>query len=188
MAFNTMLALIMTFFVMAALFESLVYPFAILSCVVFAVTGVFWGFLLTGTTMSIMALIGVLVLIGVVVNNGIVLVEHINNLRREGISRSEALVQAGMERLRPILITTGTTFLGLLPLCFSNVQIGGDGPPYYPMARAIACGLVFSTFISLLVLPTVYASFDDWSLRFKRSMRLQWQRAGSANKPIPDQS
>jgi HAE1 family hydrophobic/amphiphilic exporter-1 len=180
MVFNTLLALAMTFVVMAALFESMVYPLAILSCVLFAVVGVYWGFLLTGTTMSIMALIGMLILIGVVVNNGIILVEHINNLRREGMARAQAVVRAGEERLRPILITMGTTILGLLPLCFSNVQVGGDGPPYFPMARAIACGLFFSTFVSLLVLPTIYVLLDDAAIRFKAAFRKQWQRATGA--------
>lgn len=180
MATNTLLALLMIFVVMAALFESLVYPLAIISGVFFSITGVFWGFLFTGTTVSIMALIGVLVLIGVVVNNGIVLVEHVNNLRREGLDRTNALIQAGAERLRPILITTGTTVLGLLPLCFSNVQIGGDGPPYYPMARAIASGLLFSTFITLLVLPSIYAMVDDGAIAMKRGLRRIWVRAGGS--------
>ena len=106
----------------------------------------------------------------VVVNNGIVLIEHVNNLRRGGMLRDEALAVGGRERLRPILMTVGTTVLGLLPLCISQVQIGGDGPPYYPMARAIAGGLLFSTAVSLIVLPTIYAMMDDLSNWTKRVM------------------
>ena len=165
MVFNTLLALVMIVVVMAALFESLLFPFAIVSGVAFSALGVFWLFWLTGTTFSIMASIGILVLMGVVVNNGIVMIEHINNLRRAGMSRADALVAGSRERLRPILMTMGTTVLGMLPLCLEGPQLGGDGPPYYPMARAIVGGLVFSTLVSLLFLPTIYAILDDWSLR-----------------------
>lgn len=168
MIVNVMLALAMIFIVMAALFESLLYPLAILSGVLFSVTGVYWGFLFTGTEFSVMSMIGIMILIGVVVNNGIVLIEHVNNLRREGFDRATALVQAGAERLRPILITTGCTILGLLPLCLSTVQVGDDGPPYFPMARAIAFGLAWSTVITLLALPTVYAMLDDLGMANRR--------------------
>jgi hypothetical protein len=108
-----------------------------------------------------MAFIGILVLMGVVVNNGIVLVEHINSHRRGGAHRDPALIAGCRERLRPILMTMGTTILGMLPLCFGTTGIGGDGPPYYPMARGIAGGLAFSTVVTLLFLPTWYATLDD---------------------------
>jgi HAE1 family hydrophobic/amphiphilic exporter-1 len=161
MAFNTLIALLMIFIVMAALFESMLFPAAIMSGVLFSALGVFWFFALTDTTFSIMAAIGILVLMGVVVNNGIVMIEHINNRRRAGLSRTDALVEGARERLRPILMTMGTTVLGMLPLCVGGTQIGGGGPPYYPMARAIVGGLVFSTVVSLLFLPTIYAMLDD---------------------------
>ncbi len=163
MRFSFLLAIALIYAVMAALFESMLYPLTILTSIVFSICGVMWAFLATGTTFSLMAMIGILILIGVVVNNGIVLIEHVNNLRRAGHARDVALAMGGRERLRPILMTVGTTVLGLLPLCISNVQIGGDGPPYYPMARAIAGGLLFSTIVSLVVLPTVYALIDDLS-------------------------
>ena len=118
-----------------------------------------------------MASIGVLILMGVVVNNGIVMIVHINQLRHTGLGRRDALIQGAKDRLRPILMTMGTAILGMVPLCVSNASIGGDGPPYYPMARAIAGGLVFSTLVSLLVLPTIYALLDDMSLWGKRIMR-----------------
>jgi HAE1 family hydrophobic/amphiphilic exporter-1 len=108
-----------------------------------------------------MALIGILILMGVVVNNGIVLVDHINHLRREGLGRHAAIVQAAGDRIRPILMTVSTTILGLVPLAIGQAQVGGDGPPYYPMARAIIGGLGFSTLVSLLVLPTIYVLLDD---------------------------
>ena len=158
---DTLIALLLVYIVMAALFESLLFPAAIMSNIVFSALGVFWLFALTGTTFSIMASIGILVLMGVVVNNGIVMIEHINALRRSGHSRTDALVEGSKERLRPILMTMGTTILGMLPLCISTTQIGGGGPPYYPMARAIVGGLAFSTVVSLLFLPTIYALLDD---------------------------
>jgi len=94
------------------------------------------------------------------VNNGIVLIDHVNQLRLNGLTRDEALIRAGRERMRPILMTVGTTVLGLLPLCIGTTQIGGNGPPYYPMARAIVGGLLFSTFASLVLLPTIYTWLD----------------------------
>ncbi|MBN1162959.1 MAG: efflux RND transporter permease subunit [Candidatus Krumholzibacteriota bacterium] len=173
-AFNTMmmnllLALALIYFVMAALFESLIFPAAIWTQIIFAVVGVYWFFLATGTEMSIMGMIGILILIGVVVNNGIVLIDHVNQLRLGGLSRNDAIMQAGRDRLRPILMTAGTTVLSLVPLCVVTTAIGGSGgPPYFPMARAIVGGLTFSTVITLLVLPTIYILLDDlrnWSRR-----------------------
>ena len=162
MMFNLLIALVMIYVVMAAVFESLLFPSAIMSGVLFSVFGVFWLFWLTGTEFNIMAFIGILVLMGVVVNNGIVMIEHINNLRRRGLSRTDALVEGSRERLRPILMTMGTAILAMVPISLiGSTQMGGDGPPYYPMARAIAGGLAFSTVVSLLFLPTIYAMLDD---------------------------
>jgi HAE1 family hydrophobic/amphiphilic exporter-1 len=169
MLINLALALALIYFVIAALFESLLFPAAIWTQIIFAVVGVYWFFLVTGTTMSLMAMIGILILIGVVVNNGIVLIDYVNQLRAKGLGRREALVEAGAARLRPILMTAGTTVLSLVPLCFVTTEIGGSGgPPYFPMARAIVGGLAFSTIITLLVLPTIYVLLDDlrnWSSR-----------------------
>lgn len=161
MMFNLIIALVMIYVVMAAVFESLLFPAAIMSGVVFSVFGVFWLFWLTGTEFNIMAFIGILVLMGVVVNNGIVMIEHINNLRRRGMSRTDALVEGSRERLRPILMTMGTAILAMVPIAIGNTQLGGNGPSYFPMARAIAGGLAFSTIVSLLFLPTIYAILDD---------------------------
>lgn len=168
MVTNMLLAVLMIYIVMAALFESLLHPAAILSGIVFSIFGVFWFFLLTNTSFGIMAMIGILILMGVVVNNGIVMIDHINQLRRDGMSRFSAVVQGATHRLRPILMTMSTTILGLVPLAIGNTTIGGNGPPYFPMARAIIGGLAFSTLISLLVLPTIYVLLDDlgmWSAK-----------------------
>ena len=174
MVTNMLLAALMIYIVMAALFESLLHPAAILSCIVFSIFGVFWFFLITNTTFDTMAMIGILILMGVVVNNGIVMVDHVNQLRREGMARYSALVQGATHRLRPILMTMSTTILGLVPLAVGNTTIGGNGPPYFPMARAIIGGLAFSTLISLLVLPTIYILLDDmglWAARVVGSSR-----------------
>jgi len=163
MMFNVALAIPLIFIVMAALFESLLYPLSIITSIGFSFIGVVIFFSLTGTTFTIMAAIGMLILIGIVVNNGIVLVEHINVLREKGLQRSEAIVQAGRDRLRPILMTVITTVLGLLPLAMGGTTIASGGPSYYPMARAIIGGLTFSTIVSLLVVPVIYAWLDDLS-------------------------
>jgi len=161
MLFNLVIALVMIYVVMAAVFESLLFPAAIMSGVLFSIFGVFWLFWLTGTSFGIMSFIGILVLMGVVVNNGIVMIEHINNLRRNGMGRTQALVEGSRERLRPIMMTMGTAILAMVPISLTDTQMFGDGPPYYPMARAIAGGLAFSTVVSLLFLPTIYAVLDD---------------------------
>ena len=175
MATNILLGIACIFLVMAALFESLILPFSIiLGSIVFSIFGVFLFFAATGTTFSFMAMIGIMILIGVVVNNGIVLVDHINNLRQEGVSRDKAIVIAGRDRLRPILMTVATTIVGLAPLAMGSTQVGGDGPPYYPMARAIIGGLAFSTVVSLLVVPALYVYFDSlaaWSRKVMRTAR-----------------
>ena len=175
MAMNIVLGVACIFLVMAALFESMLLPFSIiLGSIVFSIFGVFLFFAATGTTFSLMAMIGIMILIGVVVNNGIVLVDHINNLRQEGMPREKAIVTAGRDRLRPILITVATTIVGLAPLAMGTTQVGGDGPPYYPMARAIIGGLAFSTVVSLLVVPALYVYFDSlaaWGRKVMRTAR-----------------
>ncbi|MEE4639351.1 MAG: efflux RND transporter permease subunit, partial [Wenzhouxiangella sp.] len=161
MVFNMLLAIALVFIVMAALFESTLFPASIVTSILFSFIGVYWFFFITGTEMSLMALIGMLVLMGIVVNNGIVLIDHVNNLRRLGLARDEAVIQAGRDRLRPILMTAATTVLAMIPLAVGNTRIGGGGPPYFPMARAIIGGLTFSTVISLVVVPYVYVLLDS---------------------------
>lgn len=161
MLVNMLLAMFLIYLVMASLFESVLFPSSIITSIFFGVVGVFWFFLVTGTTFSFMAMIGILILMGIVVNNGIVLIDHIHQLRLSGMPRMEAIIKGGKDRMRPILMTAATTVLGLLPLCFGNTQIGGDGPPYFPMARAIVGGLTFSTIVTLIILPAIYLILDD---------------------------
>jgi HAE1 family hydrophobic/amphiphilic exporter-1 len=170
---NILLGVACIFLVMAALFESVLLPLSIiLGSIVFSIFGVFLFFAATGTTFSFMATIGIMILIGVVVNNGIVLVDHINNLRIEGMPRDRAIVTAGRDRLRPILMTVATTIVGLTPLAVGTTQVGGGGPPYYPMARAIIGGLAFSTVVSLLVVPALYIYFDSLAAWGRKVMRI----------------
>ncbi|KAF1017497.1 MAG: Multidrug resistance protein MdtC [Stenotrophomonas maltophilia] len=185
MLFNLIIALVMIYVVMAAVFESLLFPAAIMSGVLFSIFGVFWLFWLTGTSFGIMSFIGILVLMGVVVNNGIVMIEHINNLRRRGMARTQALVEASRERLRPIMMSMGTAILAMVPISLTDTQMFGDGPPYYPMARAIAGGLAFSTVVSLLFLPTIYAVLDD--LRNGVTRLIQRARGRGVAAPVVEQ-
>ena len=167
---NILLAVVLIFLVMASLFESALYPLSIITSILFAIVGSIWFLTLTGTTITMMAMIGFMVLIGVVVNIGIVLIAHVIDLREAGMSRHDAILHAGRDRLRPIMMTVLTTLLGLLPLAIGDAQIGGggEGPAYFPMARAIMGGLAFSAVVSLLIVPMFYVWFDDlneWRMR-----------------------
>jgi hydrophobic/amphiphilic exporter-1 (mainly G- bacteria), HAE1 family len=173
MVFNLLLAVAMIYLVMAAVFESTVYPMSIITSIFMAIVGVIWLLFLTRTTITFMALIGVQILIGVVVNIGIVLVAHINELRANGMERMAAIVQAGRDRLRPILMTTLTASLGLLPLAAgdASLAVGGGGPSYAPMARSIMGGLLAGAVMSLFVVPAFYVWIDNGALRVKRFLR-----------------
>ncbi len=169
MGVNFMLALILVYLVMASLFESLAQPFAILFSIPFALPGVAWVLALTGTPFNLMAQIGLLILMGVVVNNGIVLVDHINLLRRSGLDRDQAILEAGRERLRPILMTAATTIVGLLPLSIGGANV--DGLLYFPMARTVMGGLMSSVVLTLVVLPYVMLGVEgvaSWARRVWR--------------------
>jgi len=104
------------------------------------------------------------------VNIGIVLIAHVIDLRHAGIPRHQAILQAGRDRLRPIMMTTLTTLLGMLPLAIGDAQVGGggEGPAYYPLARAVIGGLAFSAIVSLIIVPMFYVWFDDLNLWRKR--------------------
>ncbi len=179
MTFNLLLAIAMIYLVMAAVFESTVLPLSIITSIVLAVVGVFWTLFLTRTTLTFMALIGIQILMGVVVNIGIVLVAHINDLRRSGLARTTAILQAGKDRLRPILMTTATTVLGLLPLALGDSQlaVGTGGPSYAPMARTIMGGMAFGAITSLFVVPVFYVWLDN----ARTSLTRLWRRTTPLN-------
>jgi HAE1 family hydrophobic/amphiphilic exporter-1 len=169
MLVNLLLALALIYLVMAALFESIAHPIAILISIPFALFGAVWFDFLTGTPFGLMSQIGLLILMGIVVKNGIVLVDHVNQLRREGLARADAILQGGRERLRPILMTAATAILGLVPLAVGHSGVGGAY--YYPLARTVIGGLTTSTILTLVILPFIYTLVDDVALWLQRVWR-----------------
>ncbi len=150
------LMVILVFVIMASQFESLTYPFVIMFSLPFAVVGVVIGLAVTGTPMNIMSLLGILMLIGIVVNNGIVLVDYTLLCRERGMNIYDAVVTAGKSRLRPILMTTMTTVLGMIPMAVGN---GVGAEMWNSLGMSVAWGLSFSTLITLILIPTLFASF-----------------------------
>ncbi|MGB5388560.1 MAG: efflux RND transporter permease subunit, partial [Thermoanaerobaculia bacterium] len=184
MGINFLLALVLVYLVMASLFESLAQPFAILFSIPFALPGVAWMLALTGTTFNLMGQIGLLILMGIVVNNGIVLLDHINRLRRTGLSRDEAILQAGRDRLRPILMTAATTIIGLLPLALRGPNTAGIF--YYPLARTVMGGLMSSAVLTLLVLPYVMIGVEGvahWAKRVWKGSRKLPESSAAVDRP-----
>jgi HAE1 family hydrophobic/amphiphilic exporter-1 len=141
---------------MATQFESLKEPLIIMLSLPFAFTGVFVALFLTNTTLSLVALIGAVMLVGIVVKNGIVMVDFTNLLRERGLTINQAVIQAGKSRLRPVLMTTMTTILGMLPLA---IGVGEGSEMWKPMGVSIIGGLTFSTMLTLVIIPVVYAMF-----------------------------
>ena len=161
MIINVVMAILLVYMLMAALFESVLFPTTVIIAIGYSAVGVFLFLWATGTQLTAMALTGMLLLSGIVVNNGIVLLNRIQQLRRDGVARLDAIAESGRHRLRPILMTVCTTIAGMIPLALGETRVGGMGPSYYPMARALIGGLAFSTIITLLVLPLMYVLFDD---------------------------
>lgn len=160
------LAVILVYMILAAQFEGLLTPFVIMFSIPPTLIGVVFSLLLTKRTMSVPTFIGVIMLAGIVVNNAIVLVDYINTLRkRDGMDRNEAILKAGPTRLRPILMTTLTTVLALVP---SVLGVGEGAELSAPMATAVAGGLTFSTLITLILIPCIYIIMDNLSLKIKR--------------------
>ncbi|MFZ5945130.1 MAG: efflux RND transporter permease subunit [Bacillota bacterium] len=163
------LAIIIVYMILAAQFEALLYPFIIMFSVPPTLIGIVGGLLITGRTFSVPTFIGVIMLAGIVVNNAIVLVDYINTLRSRGMEKKEAILKAGPTRLRPILMTTLTTVLALMP---QALGIGEGSEMSAPMATAVVAGLSFSTLVTLVLIPVMYYILDDWgqklSSRFTR--------------------
>ena len=151
------LSIFLVYVIMASQFESLLYPLIILVTIPLAAIGVIWALLLLGLPVSVLVFLGVILLAGIVVNNAIVLVDYAGQLKARGHSTDEALAMAGQVRLRPILMTTLTTVLGLIPMALGL----GDGAELRtPMAITVIAGLGFSTLLTLIVIPTLYAGID----------------------------
>ena len=155
--FALVLAIFLVYVVMASQFESLVHPFIIMFTVPLALIGVVGALYLAQVALSVVVFIGLIMLAGIVVNNAIVLIDYINTLRRTGMEKTAAIIQAGAVRLRPITMTTATTVLGLLPMALG---LGEGAEIRTPMALTVITGLVASTFLTLVVIPTVYSLVD----------------------------
>lgn len=159
------LIVLLVFIVMAAEFESLTYPFVIMLSIPFSVSGVLLALAISGTTFNLMSVIGMIMLIGIVVKNGIVLVDYINLNRERGQGIISAVVAAGKSRLRPVLMTTLTAILGMVPMAMGN---GQGAEMWKPMGVAIIGGLTISTLFTLTFIPTVYCAFAGFGVRRKR--------------------
>lgn len=165
------LIIILVFIVMAAQFESLTYPFILILSVPFAMSGVLMALFITNTTLSVMSLLGSIMLIGIVVKNGIVLIDYTILCRERGQSVLNAVVTAGKSRLRPVLMTTMTTILGMIPMAISS---GQGSEMWSPMAIAVIGGLAVSTILTLIYVPTMYCIFGGVGIkRQRRKMRKQ---------------
>ena len=165
------LIIILVFIVMAAQFESLTYPFILILSVPFAMSGVLMALFITNTTLSVMSLLGSIMLIGIVVKNGIVLIDYTILCRERGQSVLNAVVTAGKSRLRPVLMTTMTTILGMIPMAVST---GQGSEMWSPMAIAVIGGLTISTILTLIYVPTMYCIFGGVGIkRQRRKMQKQ---------------
>ena len=159
------LIVILVYIVMATQFESLMFPFIIMFTIPLAFTGTFLALWLTGTPLSIIALIGAIMLVGIVTKNGIVLVDYTNLLVERGSSVFDAVVAGGKSRLRPVLMTSFTTILGMLPLALGT---GEGSETWQPMGIAVIGGLTCSTLLTLLVVPVLYSVFVNRQIRKAR--------------------
>ncbi len=156
---SMIMALILIYMVMAAQFERFLDPLIVMVSVPLAIIGVVPTLLLTGTSLNVQSLMGIIMLVGIVVNNAIVLVDYINLMRREqNLDVTEAVLQSGRLRLRPILMTTCTTVLGMLPLALGA---GAGGEIQAALARAVIGGLTVSTLITLVLIPVTYTSVHN---------------------------
>ena len=156
------LIIILVYIVMASQFENLMKPFVIMFSIPFTFTGVFLGLWSTGTALSAMAFIGILILMGIVVKNGIVLIDYTTLLEERGVDVKEATVQAARSRLRPILMTTLTTVLGMLPMALGR----GEGAEMWNgLGTTVAWGLSVSTLITLLLIPALYCSLETRAVK-----------------------
>jgi HAE1 family hydrophobic/amphiphilic exporter-1 len=165
MVLTAALVVLLVYLVMTAQFESFLQPLAIFFSVPMALIGVSIILYITGTTLSLMSFIGILILVGLAVNNAIILIDYTNRLRRDGMEKRKAIIQAGTIRLRPILMGSLTTILGLLPLCV----LKGDGYEIFaPISITLVGGMLTSTFLTLLVVPAWYSLIDEWASRIKK--------------------
>lgn len=165
LSFALMLSIVLVYMVMASQFESMIHPFTILLTIPLAGVGAVWAFFLLGMPLNIMAFIGIIMLAGIAVNDSIILVDAINKFRAKGYSIKDAIINAGENRIRPIIMTSITTILALLPL---TIGFGDSVALRSPMAIAVIGGLITSTLLTLIVIPSVYYVFESTKYRFTK--------------------
>jgi HAE1 family hydrophobic/amphiphilic exporter-1 len=153
-----LLGIVLVYMVMASQFESLLDPFTIMFAIPFAFMGVILGFIITGTTLSIVTFLGLVMLLGIVVKNAIVLISYINILRARGLTMHEAITEGGRHRLRPVVMTTITTLAGMLPMALSQ---GQGSEMWQPLGITMISGLTISTFITMIFVPILYAMLEE---------------------------
>jgi HAE1 family hydrophobic/amphiphilic exporter-1 len=179
------LSVVLEYMLLAALYESMILPFATMFALPLAIIGAFVALAVTGNTLNLLSMIGVVVLMGLVGKNGILLVDYTNSLRRSGLQRTDALHQAGSARLRPILMTTMALVCGMMPLAL-KLEEGSE--IYVGMATVIIGGMLSSTFLSLLVVPCMYTYFDDFQRLIARLIRWRpFRRRRAPVSTIPDE-
>jgi len=160
------LAIILTYMLMAAILESYIHPFTIMMTLPLGLIGVLLALFLTGNSISIISLMAIIMLVGIVVNNGILLIDYTQQLRKEkGMSLHEAILQASPTRLRPIIMTNLATALGMLPLALG---LGTGGEFRAPMAVSVIGGLLTSTLFTIFLIPAIYYTFESWKLKFAK--------------------
>jgi hydrophobic/amphiphilic exporter-1 (mainly G- bacteria), HAE1 family len=177
-AFAAILSIVFVFLLMGVLFESFALPLTIIACVPFAFAGSQLLLKLYGMPANLFAYIGIIIIIGVVVNNGIVLIDLINRLRKDGMDRMEAILQAGYYRFRPILMTAGTTIFSLIPMAFGDANLVGI--PYNPLGMAMIGGLALNSLLTLLLVPVFYTFFDDLKRIWSWGIGLLFRRRRAA--------
>jgi HAE1 family hydrophobic/amphiphilic exporter-1 len=184
------LALIFIYIIMASLFESFVHPFTILLTVPLALFGVALFYTIFGITLNNSSYLGLLTLFGIVVNNGIILIDHIRTLRKRGMAKNAAIIQAGKDRMRPIIMTAITTIFGVLPLALPVLLPGlfpaaqGRAVMWAPISITILGGLTTSTFFTLIILPTFYSISDSVTTRFKNLLRFETNHKGIIKEKV----
>jgi HAE1 family hydrophobic/amphiphilic exporter-1 len=169
MKFAGVMSILFVYLLMGFLFESFILPLSIILTIPLAGIGVGWIHYITDKDMDMLGIIGIILLIGVVVNNGIVLIDYVNRLRREGMERTKALLQAADRRFRPILMTALTTIIGMLPLTVSDPS--AIGMSYKSFGLTLIGGMTTATLLTLLVIPVFYTFFDDARIAAARALR-----------------
>ncbi len=185
MGIAAVLALILIYLLLAALFESLLLPLIIYFSIFFAVPGLGIVFMATGTPLSILSFLGILVTVGIVVNNSIVMIDLVNQMRARGIERREALLEGCRARLRPVLMTSLTTLMGMVPMAFFAGE--GMGQMFAPIGQAVIGGLTTSTILTLTLTPVLYAWIDDigayWADVWQAA---RWRAGGAVTAPVAE--